>query len=494
MGRRWPECVAALACVAIVAPLAVAQTDPSSPVLHRGGRTAVVVQVSASGSGDGARAGLAALVAACRDRLALSTADSAAIVGASVPAADVGADAPATVTLSLMPVHVLESPCRPEVGLALRAAAHGVRLTRDSAAVAGGGVLDAQVFRRDEELAPIAVQRLPLYRLGAAGLVPTGETWLRLTLPLASLEYAAVGPDPGLEIAVQYGAGGAPDEFRLPAESLRRMWRSLLPARAAALRSGAPSLMDLPSPSDSVLRAAHAAYRAGDVATAAGLATQRMLAAAPLGRMDAVFAHTAAAVAFEAGGDLGAANVVWTDLLDREPCYDLASDAPPRMQEALRAAPRPPARCTARSLVGTAGSALLLPGFGRPNEPGRLFARSLVAASIVATSAAAFTRNEDAKAAYARYRSWNYTTGADIAPNPAVGHYNAAEDARMASLALYRISAAIYVGQAVWAVWAERRHRARIVAVSGYGGDARRVSILPVGRAGAPGLTVSLSW
>lgn len=471
-----------------------AQGDARLPVLHRGGRTDVLLHAPslADPANDGAR--LAALVQRCRADLPVSSGDSVTIVRLANAGADGTVAGSATVTISLLPVDAQRPPCAEDAALGTLAASRGLRVARDAGSTDARSVSAAQLSRNGRELTPLTVERLPILRLGANGLEATDETWLRLTFPLEAFAYAESGEDPGFTLYVETGEGNAPDEFAVPAAALRRLWGQLLPVRAAGLQGARPVALELPEPEDAVLQRVRTAYRGGDLATAARLATARLLDGPPLSRMDRVYARTAAATAFEAGNDRVAAQVLWTDLLEIEPCFDLTAGAPRESLEALRSIRRPPARCTARSALRTAGTALVLPGFGRPHEPGRLLARSLVAASVVSTSVLAFSRNEDAKAAYDRYLTYNFTAGAGTDPNPAVAFYNEAEDARQSSLTLYRVSAALYVGQALWAVWAERRHRERLEAVNQYGQAQRGVSLVPIGNGRAFGIAVSVTW
>lgn len=488
----------ALGVAASLLPVAVttgrAQADATLPVLHRGGRTDVLLHAPslADPARDAAR--LSALVRSCRADLPISPADSAAIARLASPGAGGAGVASETITISLLPVHALQPRCGDDAALGTLAASRGLRIAREARTADSPSVSAAVVSRHGRELTPLATERLPILRLAANGLESTEETWLRLTFSLDAFTYAVSGDDSGFTVYVETGEGSAPDEFAVPAVALRRLWGQLLPMRAARLRADGPVELELPEPEDPVLQRVSAAYRGGDMATAARLATERLLEGPSLSRMDRVYARTAAATAFAAGNDPAAAQVLWTDLLGIEPCFDLSSSAPRGALEALRSIGRPPARCTARSAWRTAATALVLPGFGRPNEPGRLLARSLVAASVVSTSVLAFSRNEDAKAAYDRYLAWNYTTGAATDPNPAVGFYNEAEDARQASLAIYRLSAALYVGQALWAVWAERRHRERLDAVNDYGETPRGVTLVPLGNGRSVGLAVSVTW
>lgn len=477
-----------------VAATGHAQADAALPVLHRGGRTDVLLDAPslADPARDAAR--LSALVQSCRADLPISSADSATIARLARVGPGAAGTASATITISLVPVDALQAPCGRNAALGTLAASHGLRVARATTSSDDVSVRTASVSRGGRELTPLAVERLPILRLGANGFEATDGTWLRLTFPLDAFAYAVDGDDPGFSVYVEADEGTAPDEFAVPAVTLRRLWAKLLPQRAAGLPPDGPVALELPEPTDDVLQRVRTAYRSGDLATAARLATTRLLDGPPLSRMDRVYARTAAATAFEAGNDRVATQVLWTDLLQIEPCFDLSANAPRASREALRTIRRPPARCTARSALRTAGTALVLPGFGRPHESGRLLARSLIAASVVSTSVLAFARNADAKAAYDRYLAWNYTTGAGTDPNPAVGFYNEAEDARQASLSLYRLSAALYVGQAVWAVWAERRHRERLEAVNQYGQAPRGVSLVPLGNGRSAGIAVSVTW
>lgn len=472
-----------------------AQGTMALPVLHRGGRTDVLVHAAQVEEALAASRALGGLAQSCRAALTISAGDSASVAGLSVPApSGVSSDGPATVTLSLLPVDALQPSCEKNPVLGTLAASRGLRITFDTSRVESPSVTAARVLRNGQEVEPLAVQRLPIVRLGAAGLVQTAQTWVRLTLPLDAFEYPPSGEDPGFEVFVETGVGGAPDRVVVPGATVRSLWIQLLPLRAARLQGSAAASLEFPEPSDAKLREANAKYLSGDMADAAQALAARLRDASGLTRRDRVFANAAGGLAFEALGDRRAANVVLADLVQVEPCFEFGPGAPQATRDALRALERPAARCSARTPVRTAARALVTPGFGRPLEPGRLLVRSVVAVSVVATSVLAFQHNEDAKSSYDAYVRWRYFPEVTAAGNPAVDLYNQAEDSRQSAISMYRLSAALYLGQAAFAVWAERRHAARLSEVNGFGRAPMQARVAPVGRDGMLGLAFMLTW
>lgn len=496
---RWRRSLRAqlLAAALAASPIAALQAQSAAlPVLHSGGRTDVLVHSPLLDDPATANRLLGGLVQSCRGALPISSGDSASVAGLSLPAAAAVANhASSTVTLSLLPVDALQPSCNKNPVLGTLAASRGLRITFDTTRAEDRSVTAARVLRNGSEVEPLAVQRLPIVRLGTGGLVQTTQTWVRLTLPLDAFAFPPSGDDPGFEVFVETGAAGAVDRVRVPGSTVRALWRQLLPSRAAALSGSSVPALLLPEPADAKLRQADEQYRRGEAAAAAQALSARLQEdGAELTRRDKRYANAAAALSFEALGDRRAANVLLADLVQLEPCFAFGAGAPPASVDALRALQRPAARCSARSSIRTAAQSLLLPGFGRPMEPGRLLTRSLVAASVLATSVMAFQHNEDAKSSYDAYVRWRYYPDVTGTGNPAVDLYNQAESSRQSALSMYRLSAAIYLGQAAYAVWAERRHAAKLNEVNSYGRAPREARLAPVGRDGALGLAFTLTW
>jgi hypothetical protein len=490
-------CATSLFLAFLAAPIStlMAQTGASLPVLHRGGRTDVLVYSSALENESVARRQLSGLVGSCRSALTISPGDSASVAELRAPAPTDAVDADAsTITLSLLPVDVLQPSCGKNPVLTTLAASRGLRITFDTTRGAEPTVSGARVLRNGQEVVPLSVQRLPIIRLGNAGLSRGAQTWLRVTLPLDAFAYPPSGDDPGFSVDVETGGSGAPDRVLVPGATVRSFWRQLLPYRAAKLEGvAAPSLI-LPTPTDARLQEAHAAYGRGEMAVVARIVAGRLMDESSLSRLDRVYAYTSGAIAFEALGDRPASNVMAAELVQVEPCFDVAAEAPVAIREALRSLRRPAARCTVRGSVSTAAHALVLPGFGRPRDPETLLVRSLVGASVLATSVIAFQHNEDGKSTYDEYVRWRYFPSTTGAGNPAVDLYNKAEQSRQSAISFYQLSAALYIAQAAWAVWAENRHAARVEAVRSYGRTARQARITPVGRDGTLGVAITITW
>ncbi|MBA3852863.1 MAG: hypothetical protein C0503_00520 [Gemmatimonas sp.] len=488
---RAPLLAAALLCMPYGMLMAQGGT---LPVLHSGGRTDVLIHSSLLDDAAAANRLLGGLVQSCRAALPISAGDSASVAQLALPPAAAVPSQGSTITLSLLPVDALQPSCDKNPVLGTLAASRGLRITFDTSRAEARSVTTARVLRNGSEVEPLAVQRLPILRLGASGLVQTSQTWVRLTLPLDAFAFPPSGDDPGFEVFIETGTGGAVDRVRVPGSTVRAVWRQLLPSRAATLRGSAMPALELPAPDDATLRQADEAFRRGDAAAAVQALSTRLRADDGLTRGDRRYAHAAGALAFEALGDRRAANVLLADLVQLEPCFAFGPGAPAATVEALRALQRPAARCSARSSLRTAAQSLLLPGFGRPMEPGRLLTRSLIGASVLVTSALAFQHNEDAKSSYDSYLRWRYYPDVTGAGNPAVDLYNQAESSRQSALSMYRLSAALYLGQAAYAVWAERRHGARLNEVNSYGRAPRQARLVPVGRDGSLGLAFTLTW
>jgi hypothetical protein len=117
----------------------------------------------------------------------------------------------------------------------------------------------------------------------------------------------------------------------------------------------------------------------------------------------------------------------------------------------------------------------------------------VVAATVIGTAVVAYTANQRAQDEYRDYVAWQYFIGAP-AQNPADVLFERAESSRQSAKAMFTASAAVYIGQALWAVWAEHRFAKRVEAVQGIGRPDRRVSMIPLWRAGEVGASLSVTW
>lgn len=345
-------------------------------------------------------------------------------------------------------------------------------------------------MRRDGELIPAILTGSAAVRKHAIRAVVEDETrQVRLYVPVEAFAPYDDGRTAELSLLVSSPGDEAPDILRVPPELARAVWAQYQPWRARQLgHDGSPPLdtltLEFVEPRDSVLRRAHAEYKAGDWGRATSTVLGR-LARLPLPSKrevrDGMVLGAATFVAYGADDD---ATSLLTDVLEFYPCLQMTASAPEEMNRIIARA-RPKVRCTSVSLplVAAAG---ILPGGGQILTPGRRAYGQTLLLSTLAAFAAAQGSHAYSRAAYDDYLK---NTGSTI--TPAVADYRRAELARNVGNALTIGAMSLWGYAAIEAVFMEWRHARRIADVQNFGAPrSLRVSTraIPNGLALSAGL------
>lgn len=323
-------------------------------------------------------------------------------------------------------------------------------------------------LRRDGELIPAVLTGSAPVRKHAVNAVVEDETrQVRLYVPVEAFAPYDDGRTADLSLLVWSPGDEAPDILRVPPELARAVWAQFQPWRARQLgHDGTPPLdtltLEFAEPRDTVLRRAHAQYRAGDW----GLATSTVLgrlARLPLPRQrevrDGMVLGAATFVAYGYDED---ATALLTDVLEFYPCLTMAASAPDEMNRIIERA-RPKARCTSVSLplVAVAG---LLPGGGQLLTPGRrAYGQTLLLSTLGAFAAAQGLH------AYSRSAYDDYLNNTGSTSTPAAADYRRAELSRNIGNAVTIGAISLWTYAAVEGVVKEWLHKRRVAEVQDFG-------------------------
>ncbi|WKW13593.1 hypothetical protein Strain138_002917 [Pseudogemmatithrix spongiicola] len=327
-------------------------------------------------------------------------------------------------------------------------------------------------LRRDGELIPEVLLGSAPVRKHAIGAVVEDDTrQVRLYVPVDAFAPYDDGRTADLSLFVSSPVDDAPDILRVPPELARAVWAQFQPWRARQLgHDGARPLdaltLEFPEPRDTVLRRAHAEFRAG----AWGLATSTVLgrlARTPLPRAPEVRdGMVLGAATFVAYGYDEDATALLTDVAAFYPCLRMTAGAPDEMHRILDRV-RPQARCTSLRLplVAAAG---LVPGGGQIITPGRrAFGQTLLLATVGAFAAAQGLH------AYSRSAYDDYLANTGSTSTPAAADYRRADLTRNIGNAMTIGAISVWSYAAIEGVFMEWRHKRRIADVQDVGARRR---------------------
>jgi hypothetical protein len=443
----------AVACMPLRATHAQVRTDP---VLVEGNQSDVVIRSPDRSDAPGERTRLAALVQGCRERLDVSSTDSAAFVSATSPAlaADIGARE--VLVFAVLPAQARLVDCGTATPHLLLAATRGLRVTTDTAYAPDRDILQVIVRRGTAVLEPLDARRTQVRRLGPGGLRQVTAGWIQLAFDVSVFAPGASGSVEDLSIEVRTAAGGIAERIALPWSAVRQAWESGIAARRPQL---------------------------------------------PLGRMAArgstlrarVEARAASAISLLRDGDSNGARIVLGALVATEPCFTFAEGVPAETRDLARALHRPAARCVAQRPYTTIARAALLPGFGRRASGESVTQRVTVAAAIIGGSLYARKMSATANDKYGDYLAIQAFDRPPLTEQPSMeALYGNAEEARTQANAVGLVAAVTWGAQIALAVWRERRYAEHLRDVQEVDpSDAGRgLGIAPAFDRGRTGLTI----
>ncbi len=439
---------------------------------------------------------LGQLVAECRREIVLSAADSAAMAaqahGPPVAEAD-----ERVVDLLLVPRAVKLARCASSQAGSSTFDALGIWVVEDSVQRSPIPVRHVLAFRGSQRLAFNDSSRSPLLQVASGATRAAPVQMLRLRFPLEALVPPVGESESDLVVEVNGASGAETQRFTVPWPVLRELVDELLPRRAARLGSAVAASVELPEPDDRTLRESRERLKQGDAAGAATIAAGE-LQLNRLSEQDRRYARAQNAMLFLAGGDDLAARVNVQYLLDQDPCFEWDSSAAPALRELTRASRGADVRCDVRSWPRVLAQSLVLPGYGRPLESRRdQRPRASVAAAVVGSVGAGVVLSVVAKEQYRVYLNAAPVWAAPEITYPRPQElYDKAERSRQIGAALVITGTVLYVSQAAWQAWLERRFRGRVESVRAYGAPREaaradvRLSVPPRG----VGVGVEVRW
>lgn len=481
-----------VAALAFVPTVAVAQDVAAPARAFRGARAEVVVDAAYAAANTRARATLRDFVLTCRNAFDISEEAAAAVIDAAIPPAPVSDHSRGTLVVAVQPIASLEPACGRHADAAT-AAARGVRASLDNQTMPTP-VVAVRLERAGRILTPLAVETLPLRVLSGAGLAATASTWVRVVLSLDDVAVLERVGAADLTVEALDADGRVLDRVTVPGGDLQGVWRERLAARASGA-SASPQAFRLPQPQDVRLRRADESFVAGALEASIVDAVTR-LSGPGLNEADRLFGWAQIGVAFATVGDEPAARVAFAEALALEPCLDLAPSAPASARAALQGLPRPDSRCSSQSVGRTLLRAAVAPGFGRPDAKVSSIRSWAVVGVIVGSATMAVLQLNASDRQYREYLAWQYEPSETPAFDAVSRLFDGARSSQDAAVALRAVAIGTYATQLAWAAWSEHRLARRVARVGRYGGEVRprAMGVMPLGRDGAPGLTVSVAW
>lgn len=284
--------------------------------------------------------------------------------------------------------------------------ANGIVFASDSLPPPSRGVAAVEVWVDGERLPPLLAGRVPTVRVGRGAATHDGPAQTRLYFAADAFVPHFDGRRPLVVVLVWEDGATEARRVPLPQTIVDAAWKAQLAWRAVRL-DDAPktdAILPLPVPQDSVLRAARAAYRAGDLGRASSDAYARLSRTTTLSVTDRITTQMQLGVAFAGASEELAARHFLTEALRAEPCLFLPATAPDEVRRLMDLV-RPPAPCDSRRVLEVVRAALLPGGAQLTRRSGlHLLAGTAVLTATVWQLSGALINRRLAIDAYEDYR------------------------------------------------------------------------------------------